>query len=133
MQFRSGAAFLLTFLAFSLPMAYADDASEGRNLFLRKCLGCHAFACNKECPKLGGLIGRKAASVEDYDGYSQSLRSSGIVWSDQTLDRWFMDPGRIAPESVMVSNGKLDDAVERRQIIAFLKTEDPSVNICPQE
>lgn len=133
MQFRSCAAFLFTFLAFSLPVAYADDVSEGRNLFLRKCLGCHAFACNKECPKLGGLIGRKAASVKDYDGYSQSLRSSGIVWSDQTLDRWFMDPGKIAPESVMVSNGKIDDSVERRQIIAFLKTEDPSVNICPQE
>ena len=133
MVLRSCAALLFSLFLLSLPRAYADDVGEGRSLFLRKCLGCHAFACNKEGPKLGGLIGRKAASVEDYRGYSQSLRNSGIVWSDETLDRWFTDPGKIAPESVMALNGKIDDAVQRRQIIAFLKTEDPTVNICPQE
>jgi len=32
----------------------------------------------------------------------------------------------------MALNGKVGDAVHRRKIIAFLKTEDPTVNICPQ-
>jgi len=117
----------------SLPEAYADDVSEGRNLFIRKCVGYHALACNKEGPRLGGLVGRKAASVKDYNGYSQGLRNSEIVWSNQTLDNWFMDPGEIVPESVMAFNGKIEDATQRQQMIAFLKTEDPTVNICPQE
>ncbi len=133
MGFRSRATLLFSLLLFSLPEAYADDVSEGRNLFIRKCVGCHAFACNKEGPRLGGLVGRKAASVKDYNGYSQGLRNSGIVWSDQTLDSWFMDPGKIVPESVMAFNGKIEDAAQRQQMIAFLKTEDPTVNICPQE
>lgn len=133
MGFRSCATLLFSLLLFSLPEAYADDVSEGRNLFLRKCLGCHAFACNKIGPKLGGLVGRKAASLKDYDSYSQELRDSGIVWSDQTLDNWFTDPGKIVPKGVMARNGKIDDATRRRQLIAFLKTEDPTINICPQE
>ena len=117
---------------FNLPGAGADEAGKGRDLFIRKCLGCHAFACNKEGPRLGGLLGRKVASVEDYEDYSQALRNSGGVWTDETLDVFFTDPGKIAPGSVMASDGKIADAAQRRQIIAFLKTEDPSINICPQ-
>ncbi len=132
MRFRSCTTILFSLIFFSLPEAYADDASEGRDLFLRQCLGCHAFACNKQGPKLGGLFGRKAASVADYKGYSQELRNAGIEWSDQTLDNWFTDPGKIVPKGVMALNGKVGDAVHRWKIIAFLKTEDPTVNICPQ-
>ena len=132
MGFRFSSAIPASLLLFSLPAAYADDASEGRDLFLRQCLGCHAFACNKEGPRLGGLFGRKAGSVEDYKGYSKELPKSGLVWSDETLDKWITDPGRIVPGGVMALNGKVEDAANRRKIIAFLKTEDPSVNICPQ-
>ena len=132
MGFRFSSTFLISLLLSGLPAAYADDASEGRDLFLKQCLGCHAFACNKQGPRLGGLFGRKAASVEDYKSYSQELRNSGIEWSDQTLDNWFTDPGKIVPGGVMAYNGKVEDAAHRRKIIAFLKTEDPTVNICPQ-
>lgn len=132
MRFRSCSVFLVSLVLFGLPTAYADDVSEGRDLFLRQCLGCHAFACNKIGPKLGGLVGREAGSVKDYDSYSQELRDSGIVWSDQTLDQWFTDPGKIVPKGVMARNGKIDDPEQRRKVIAFLKTEDPTINICPQ-
>jgi cytochrome c2 len=122
------------FVAFllCLPEVYADDASEGRDLFLRQCLGCHAFACNKECPRLGGLFGRRAGTVEDYGHYSEGLKNSGIVWTEETLDEWFKDPGKFAPQSVMINNGKVEDPALRRKLITFLKTEDPTVNICPQ-
>ncbi len=115
-----------------LPEAYADDVSEGRDLFIRQCLGCHAFACNKQGPRLGGLFGRTAGSVEDYGYYSEGLKNSEIVWTEETLDEWFQDPGKIAPQSVMVTNGKVEDPTLRRKLIAFLKTEDPTINICPQ-
>ncbi len=115
-----------------LPEAYADDASEGRDFFIRKCLGCHAFACNKEGPRLGGLFGRTAGTVEDYGYYSEGLKNSEIVWTEETLDEWFKDPGKIAPQSVMIVNGKVEDPALRRKLISFLMTEDSTVNICPQ-
>ncbi len=115
-----------------LPGAYADDVSEGRDLFIRQCLGCHAFACNKQGPRLGGLFGRTAGSVEDYGYYSEGLKNSEIVWTEETLDEWFKDPGKFAPQSVMVANGKVEDPALRRKLISFLKTEDPTINICPQ-
>ncbi len=120
------------FLAFSSPKAYADDASDGRNLFIARCLGCHAFACNKIGPRLAGLFGRPVGTVEDYGFYSQGLKDADFVWADKSLDTFFTDPAKIFPKSVMARNGKIEDAAQRRQIIAFLKTEDPTVNICPQ-
>ncbi len=125
-------AFAFGSLLVYLPDAYADDVSEGRDLFIRQCLGCHAFACNKEGPRLGDLFGRNAGSVEDYGYYSEGLKNSEIVWTEETLDEWFKDPGKIAPQSVMVTNGKIEDPELRRKLISFLKTEDPTVNICPQ-
>ena len=111
---------------------YADDAREGRDFFIRKCLGCHAFACNKQGPRLGGLFGRKAGSVEGYGYYSEGLKNSEIVWTEETLDEWFKDPGTIAPQSVMIDNGKVEDPTLRRKLLSFLRTEDPTINICPQ-
>ncbi len=133
MRFRSCMIPLFSLLLFSLPEANAQDVSKGRDVFITRCLRCHAFACNKEGPRLGGLIGRKAAVVEDYGDYSQDLRNSGIVWTEISLDAWFEDPAKFAPTSVMVNNGKIEDAEQRQQLIAFLKTEDPTVNLCPQE
>ncbi len=133
MRFRSFVPALFPLLLFSLPEANAQDVSEGREFFIVECLGCHAFTCNKDGPRLGGLFGRKAASVEDYGYYSQDLRNSGIVWTEKSLDAWFEDPAKFAPTSVMADNGKIEDAVQRQQLIAFLKTEDPTVNLCPQE
>ena len=120
-------------LAFALPEAYADDASEGRNLFITRCLSCHAFACNKIGPRLAGLFGRTVGSIEDYGFYSQGLKDADFVWVDKSLDNFFEDPAKNFPKSVMALNGKIEDATQRRQIIAFLKTEDPTINICPQE
>ena len=113
--------------------AYADDASEGRNLFIKRCLGCHAFACNKIGPRLAGLFGRKVGSIEDYGFYSQGLKDADFVWIDKSLDTFFKDPAKIFPKSVMALNGKIENPAQRRKMIAFLKTEDSTVNICPQQ
>jgi cytochrome c len=133
MRYRSLGLLLLSLLLTSITEAHADDVSKGRDLFIRYCVACHAFACNKEQyysgPKLGGLFGRKAAGVEDYDGYSEGLKNSEITWTDQTLDVYLADPARIDPDSVMAIEGIADD-VRRQQMIAFLKTEDPTVNLC---
>jgi cytochrome c len=132
MRFRSCVTALFSLLLFSLPEANAQDVSEGRNFFISRCIACHAFTCNKDGPRLGGLFGRKSASVEDYGSYSQDLKNFGIVWTEETLDAFFTDPAKITPTGTMATNGKIDDAAQRQQLIAFLKTEDPTVNLCPQ-
>ena len=113
-------------------VARADDISDGRAIFLQECLGCHAFACNKDGPKLGGLFGRRVASVDDYDGYTEGLKNSKIIWQADTLDNFFKDPAALFPKSTMATK-KVEDPEMRRKLIAFLKTEDPTVNLCVQE
>ena len=132
MRMLSVVTFVFASLLVYLPGAYADDVSEGRDLFIRQCLSCHAFACNKQGPRLGGLFGRNAGSVEDYGYYSEGLKNSETVWTEETLDEFLKDPGKMAPQSVMVTNGKVEDPTLRRKLISFLKTEDPTINICPQ-
>jgi len=121
-------AYLLGFVT-----AHADDVSKGRDLFIRNCIACHAFACNRDgqeaySPKLGGLFGRKAGGVEDFDGYSETLKNSEIVWTDETIDAYLKDPSQLSADSAM-ANDKIEDAAQRRQMIAYLKTEDPTVNL----
>lgn len=121
----------LSMLLFNSPEVYTADVSKGKDYFIRHCLGCHAFACNKVGPSLGGLFGRKAGSAEGYEKYySDELKKYGVVWDENTLDEWFTDPGKIVT-SVMAQTGKIDDAVQRQDVIAFLKTEDPTINLCP--
>ncbi len=132
MKFRAYATFFIASILFNMPETYAADAVEGRDVFIKECLACHAFSCNKEGPRLGGLFGRKVATVEDYKFYSQGLKDSEIVWTNETLDNFFTDPAKIFPESVMAIEGKIEDSTQRRNLIAFLETEDPSVNLCPQ-
>ena len=130
MRFRFCATFLFPLIFFSMLEVYATDANEGREIFIKRCLGCHAFACNKEGPSLGGLFGRKVATAEDYKFYSQGLKNSEIVWTEKTLDNFFTDPAKIFPKSVMATKGKIEDAAQRQKLIVFLKTEDPTVNLC---
>ena len=132
MRYRAFTAFTFALIYFFPPEAYADDIGDGRNFFIKRCLGCHAFSCNKEGPRLGGLFGRKVATVENYKFYSQGLKNSDIVWTGETLDSFFTDPAKIFPKSVMAVQGKIEDATQRRKLIAFLETEDPTVNLCPQ-
>ncbi|MEE8305780.1 MAG: c-type cytochrome [Gammaproteobacteria bacterium] len=133
MRLRSCATFIFSLIFFSLPEAYAADPIEGRDFFITRCLGCHAFACNREGPRLGGLFGRKVATAEGYKFYSQGLKDSDIVWTAKTLDNFFSDPGKIFPESEMAVQGEIKNPAQRQKLIAFLKTEDPTVNLCPQE
>ena len=78
-RFRSCMIPLFSLLLFSLPDANAQDVSKGRDVFITRCLRCHAFACNKEGPRLGGLIGRKARVRIGANSSSLSLLPDGYV------------------------------------------------------
>ena len=132
MRFKAFNAYCFAIMLFSLSEVYAADVSKGRDYFIANCIGCHAFACNKVGPRLGGLFGRKAGSAEGYEKYySDELKNYGVVWDENTLNEWFTDPGRIVT-TVMAQTGKIDNVEQRQDVIAFLKTEDPTINLCPE-
>ena len=91
---------------------------NGKELFERRCGGCHALDRDKEGPRLGGVYGRVAGSVDSFE-YSDALKNSKIIWKDESLEKWLADPERFVPNNNMAFH--LERASERRDIIAFLK------------
>jgi cytochrome c len=99
-------------------LAFSAPEERGKDLFVRRCSGCHSPNLNKEGPRLRGVYGRKAASVPDFT-YSEGLKKAGIRWDDASLDRWLSDPEAMAPDTDMAF--RLTDAEERKAVIAYLK------------
>lgn len=102
-------------------LAFNTQEERGKDLFVRRCSGCHASDLNKEGPRLRGVYGRKAAGVPDF-AYSDALKKVGIRWDDTSLDRWLSDPDSMAPDTDM--GFRLTDAEERKAVIAYLKSLD---------
>jgi cytochrome c len=103
--------------------ALADpDPARGQRFFGRTCVACHSLEAGKNMtgPSLSGVWGRKAGSLPSFPRYSPALKSADLVWSDQTLDSWLMDPKAFIPGNRMIFPGLQDDR-ERADIIAFLK------------
>ncbi len=76
-------------------------------------------------------MGRRAGSVPDYDSYSDAMKASDVVWTEETLDAYLADPEAFIPGNGMASTtGKLEDETQRRDLIAFLKEPDNSADLC---
>ena len=103
----------------TIVLALSSPEERGKDLFVRRCSGCHAPDVNKEGPRLRGVYGRNAATVADF-GYSEALKKSGVRWDEANLDRWLSDPDAMAPDTDM--DFRLADAEERKAMIAYLKS-----------
>ena len=99
-------------------LGQTQTTSAGRELWVKRCSGCHALDRDMEGPRLAGVYGRRAAAVQSFS-YSYALKKSGIVWDRETLDKWLTDPERLVPGNDMAFRLERED--ERRQIIDFLK------------
>jgi nitrite reductase (NO-forming) len=99
--------------------AGSGDASAGRLVF-RKCQACHSLDAGKNLlgPSLAGVIGRKAGSAPGYD-YSPAMKKADMVWNDQTLDQYLIDPGKAVPGNKMPFPGLKTDH-DRADVIAFI-------------
>jgi cytochrome c len=99
--------------------AVAADADAGKAVF-NKCKACHQVDKNAVGPHLGGVVGRKAASVEGYN-YSDALKKSGITWDEAALDKWLQGPSKDVPGTKMIFAGIKDEG-DRANLIEYLKT-----------
>ncbi len=99
-------------------LAWATPEERGKDLFVRRCSGCHAPDLNKEGPRLRGVYRRKAASVPGF-AFSDALKKANISWDDSNLDKWLNDPDAMVPDTDMAF--RLADKEERTAVIAYLK------------
>ena len=98
----------------------AGDAAAGEHVFAR-CVVCHSPKAgeNKIGPSLAGVFGRKSGSATGYD-YSPALKSAGITWDEQELDKYLTNPPADVHGTKMVIS--VPSAEDRQNVIAYLKT-----------
>jgi cytochrome c len=102
--------------------ARAQDVDAGKKVF-NQCRACHVLdkTTNRVGPHLGGVIGRKAGSVEGFS-YSDAMKNSGINWDEESLAKYLKDPkGFIAGNKMAFAGLKKDD--DLKNLIAYLKEE----------
>ena len=113
------AAFAFLVLGSTLSIAGpAQGTGNGKELFEKRCGGCHALDRDKEGPRLRGVYGRVAGSVGSFK-YSDALKQSKITWTDERLDKWLTDTEKLVPDNDMTFH--VEKPEERSEIIAYLK------------
>ena len=105
-------------------MARAQDAAAGEKVFAQ-CRACHQIgetAKNLIGPKLNGVIGRKAGSVEGF-AYSAANKNSGLTWDEATFTDYIHDPRAKIPGTKMTFAG-LKNEQQIRDLLAYLEQFD---------
>ncbi|WP_260737672.1 heme-binding domain-containing protein [Tunturiibacter lichenicola] len=96
----------------------SGDAVRGKEVFERRCNGCHTLTQDREGPRLQGVYGRTSGTVAGFT-YSPALKKAGIVWNEATLDKWLSDPDSVAPGNEM--DFRVPKPDERRDLIKYLQ------------
>jgi cytochrome c len=99
----------------------AADATHGKQLF-QACAACHGSngQGGQLGPKLTGVVGRKAGSLDDFR-YSNAMKRSDIVWDESHLRDYVMNPQAVVKGNRMPFSGvrNRNDAAD---IAAYVKT-----------
>jgi len=92
-------------------------------LFATQCGGCHKVegATNIIGPDLMHVYGRRVASAEGYDEYSDALRKVSGRWDSEKLNRFLANPQAMVPGTRMSFAG-IADPTDRAAIVDYLKS-----------
>ena len=102
---------------------HAADINHGKRVFEEECAECHSVkeGKNKKGPSLWNILGRKSASIADFN-YSDPMKSSGIVWTADKIAAYMAHPKQVVPAGKMKYDG-LDSAQDREDVIEFLAAQ----------
>ncbi len=112
------ALLLLALVIFPKISSAAEAADQGKQLFEKRCTGCHSLDRNKQGPSLGNVYGRLAGTAPGFN-YSVALKSSHFVWDEQRLEQWLTDTESLVEDNNM--DFHVPKATERAEIIRYLK------------
>ncbi|MDR8363572.1 MULTISPECIES: cytochrome c family protein [Pseudomonas] len=119
-------ALMLNTGLFSMQAEAAGDAEAGQKLFTRICGGCHQVGTSARGsfgPQLNAIFGRPAGSTTDYQ-YSSAMKSSGVIWTRETLTAYIEAPKEVVPGTRMIFWG-LSDPQKIENLLAYLQTFQP--------
>jgi cytochrome c2 len=114
-----GRAIVLLPLAQVAQAQNVGAAQRGAQVFAQ-CKICHSLEPGKNMlgPSLHGLIGRKAGSVPGYS-YSPAMKNANIVWNDDTLSKYLVDPKAFIPGDKMAFPG-IKEPSKLADLLAYL-------------
>ena len=100
------------------------DLAKGEKDFKKICSKCHTVSAaelkkKKQGPALHGVFGRTAGTVEGFRRFSKAIKASGVVWDEETMDKWLTKPRKFIPKSKMPWGG-WRKAERRANVIAYL-------------
>ena len=112
----------LSFGLSATPALATGDAAAAEKVF-KKCKACHVVDAEKHKtgPHLVNIMGRAAGSADGYKKYSKAMKSSGIVWNEETLNGYLEKPKTYVKGTRMVFAG-LRKEEDRGNVIAYLKS-----------
>jgi cytochrome c len=110
---------LLALVVFPRISRAAQDTGAGKQLFEKRCTGCHSLERNKEGPNLTGVYGRPAGTAPGFN-YSPALKSASFVWDETRLEKWLTDTDSLVEDNNM--DFHVPKADERAAIIGYLKS-----------
>jgi cytochrome c len=99
------------------------EQSAGRRLFDDHCAACHTQKPGARVvfgPNLAGVVDRRAGSMAGFP-YSDALKNSGLVWTEDNLRKWIADSAHMVPGTLM-PHASISDPAEQIYLIAYLKT-----------
>ncbi|WP_348263124.1 c-type cytochrome [Telmatobacter sp. DSM 110680] len=104
--------------AIRIDRAINGNPQTGKQLFEKRCTGCHSLDKNKEGPRLRDVYGRRSGSIADFS-YSDELKAAHILWDEGSLDQWLTNPEAVVPNNDMAFH--VPNPQERADIIQFLR------------
>lgn len=113
-------------VALAAPAAQAQDVAAGQRVF-NQCRACHTIDAggrNGVGPNLHGVVGRRAASVENfrYSANMRQLAEGGLTWTTENLHRYLTNPKDLVPQGTMAFAG-IRNEQQRNDLIAFLAAQ----------
>lgn len=99
------------------------EQAAGRKIFDDRCAICHTLNRGQPFlfgPSLEGVVGRPAASLPGFP-YSDALKKSGLVWTEENLRKWIADSSHTVPNTLM-EHVSISDPAEQIYVVQYLKT-----------
>ena len=117
------AAVSLTALTMPVLALADDDVAAGEKVF-KRCVACHTVdegGRNKVGPNLWNIFGSTAGQRDIGYKYSDAMKASGIVWTEDTMSDYLENPRKAVPKTRMAFPG-LKKEEQREAVIEYLES-----------